>query len=117
MSQIKSATRVSLFLEIHYRTNYARTELTAVLKNMSLSGGYLQIDTAKFMVKDKFKIEFVVGERERLVPAEVVWKNAEGIGVRFLPKSNQDRLIIEDLLYFVEEKQIGREIIQGNSDT
>lgn len=107
MSELEPAQRVQLYLEITYKTNYGRNEQKAVLKNISLTGGFLETNVTQLRVQDKIKIFFVVADREREIKSEVVWLSAEGAGVRFLPKNNQDHQIIDDLIYFVETRQVG----------
>lgn len=107
MQETVVSPRVPLQLEINYKTNYARADLKAVLKNISLTGGFLALNTENLRTKDKISVSVTVADRERTIKAEIIWKNSEGVGVKFIPKNNRDIQIIDDLIYFVESKQIG----------
>lgn len=108
------APRTPLYLEVTFRRSYARQDSHAVLKNISLSGAFLELSNHDLRVDEKVALTFVVGSRERKITAQVVWKNAVGAGIKFLPMNNRDIQIIDDLIYYVESKRMGhRGILDG----
>jgi len=115
METMKSpAPRTPLHLEVVFRRNYARTDTAGVLKNISLSGAFLELESHDFRQDEKVNLTFVVGSRERKISAQIVWKNSFGAGIRFLPLNNRDVQIIDDLIYYVESKRMGhRGILDG----
>lgn len=108
MEVTKPAPRVELDLQIGVRRLYSRSDTPASLTNISLTGASLALATEGLQPKDKIKLKITVADRVRLIAAEIIWINAAGIGVKFLPKNSQDLQIIDDLIYFVETKQIGK---------
>jgi hypothetical protein len=46
-----------------------------------------------------------VGSRIRKLSAVVVWKNKNGFGLKFNHGNNRDLQIVDDLMYFVENKR------------
>lgn len=108
------APRTPLNLDVSFRRNYARQDTNGVLKNISLSGAFLEISNHDLRVDEKVNLTFIVGSRERKISAQIVWKNAYGAGIKFLPLNNRDVQIVDDLIYFVESKRIGhRGILDG----
>jgi hypothetical protein len=108
------APRTPLYLDVSFRRNYARQETLGVLKNISLTGAFLEVSGHSLQLEEKLNLTFVVASRERKISALIVWKNAFGAGIKFLPKNNQDSQIIDDLIYYVESKRIGyRGVIDG----
>lgn len=99
------AKRTPLHIDVDYRKSYARDESKAILKNISISGAFLQHSHEELKAGEKLSLKFLVAGRERSVPAVVVWSNALGSGVKFLPQNNRDVQIVDDLIYFVEEKR------------
>lgn len=108
------APRTPLHLEVTFRRNYARNDLAGVLKNISLSGAFLEIAAHDLRIEEKISLTFVVGSRERKIAAQIIWKNALGAGIKFLPQNNRDVQIVDDLIYYVESKRMGhRGILDG----
>lgn len=108
------APRTPLHIEVEYRKNYAREEAAGFLKNISLTGAFLQHQGETLKSGEKLSLKFKVSGRERSVHAIVVWTNANGAGVKFLPTNNRDIQIVDDLIYFVESKRTDtREILNG----
>lgn len=108
------APRTPLILEVTFRRSYARNDLLGILKNISLGGAFLELENHSLNVEEKLNLSFVVGSRERKITAQIVWKNALGAGIKFLPVNNQDIQIIDDLIYYVESKRMGhRGILDG----
>ncbi len=100
------APRLPLKMDINYRRNYARQNDSGSLKNISLTGAFLETDQSKLMsVDEKLTIRFEVSGRQREVIAKIVWKNELGCGVEFQPDNNRDVQIVDDLMYFVETKK------------
>jgi hypothetical protein len=99
------APRTPLHIEVEYRKNYAREESAGVLKNISITGAFLQFDGTGLRAGEKLSLKFRVSGRERNVQAMVVWSNTAGSGVKFLPMNNRDVQIVDDLIYFVENKR------------
>jgi hypothetical protein len=96
------APRTPLSLEVSFKRNYAREESKGVLKNISVTGAFLEDTTTTFKLNEKLNLMFYVAGRERKVAASVIWINSSGCGVKFLPQNNRDVQIVDDLIYFVE---------------
>lgn len=108
------APRTPLFLEVSFRRSYARNDVSGILKNISLSGAFLEIAGHSLNIEEKINLSFVVGSRERKIVAQIVWKNSLGAGIKFLPINNRDIQIVDDLIYYVESKRMGhRGILDG----
>lgn len=113
-SESTPAPRTPLCLEVSFKKNYARITLSGTLKNISLSGAFLEAHNIELAVSEKINLTFIVGARERKISAQIIWKNSLGAGVKFLPLNNRDIQIIDDLIYYVESKRIGhRGILDG----
>ena len=108
------APRTPLHLDVSFRRNYARQDISGILKNISLSGAFLEVSHHDLRVEEKVNLTFVVGSRERKISAQIVWKNSLGAGIRFMPMNNRDVQIVDDLIYYVESKRMGhRGILDG----
>lgn len=108
------APRTPLHLEVSFRRNYARQDMSGVLKNISLSGAFLEIMSHDLRLEEKVNLTFIVGSRERKIAAQIIWKNSLGAGIKFMPLNNRDVQIIDDLIYYVESKRMGhRGILDG----
>ena len=108
------APRTPLHLDVSFRRNYARQDIGGILKNISLSGAFLEVSQHDLRVDEKVNLTFVVGSRERKISAQIVWKNSLGAGIRFMPMNNRDVQIVDDLIYYVESKRMGhRGILDG----
>lgn len=101
------APRTPLHLDVSFRKNYARKDTAGTLKNISLTGAFLEIATHDLRKDEKINLTFVVAQRERKIGAEVIWTNSRGVGVKFLPQNSRDVQIVDDLIYFVETKRMG----------
>lgn len=102
------APRTPLHLEVSFKKNYAREESKGTLKNISLSGAFLECGAHSFKQNEKVNLTFVVAGRERKIASQVIWMNSNGCGVKFLPTNNRDVQIVDDLIYFVESSRSGR---------
>ena len=99
------APRTPLHVEVEFRKSYSRSETKGTLKNISLSGAFLSHKEAQLKPGDKLTITFTVSERVREIPAQVIWSNQTGSGIKFRPTNNRDVQIIDDLIYYVESKR------------
>ena len=102
------APRTPLYLEVGFKKNYAREEAKGILKNISLSGAFLEFQGEGFRANEKLHLRFVVSGRERKIAANVIWSNSYGCGIKFAPTNNRDIQIVDDLIYFVENSREGR---------
>jgi hypothetical protein len=96
------APRTPLNLEVSFKRNYAREETKGTLKNISISGAFLEFAGGQIRANEKLNLMFVVAGRERKVAAHVIWTNSIGCGIKFMPVNNRDIQIVDDLIYFVE---------------
>lgn len=99
------APRLPLQMQIEYRKSYGRQNTKGVLKNISLSGAFLETDTLELAPSDKVVIEFVVSDRRRKMACTIVWKNNKGCGLQFQPFNKRDTQIVDDLMYFVQNNR------------
>jgi hypothetical protein len=99
------APRLPLQMQIEYRKSYGRQNTKGVLKNISLSGAFLETETIELAPSDKVVIEFVVSDRRRKMACTIVWKNQRGCGVQFQPFNKRDTQIVDDLMYFVQNNR------------
>jgi hypothetical protein len=102
------AQRVPLKLDVEYRRSYGRNSETGHLRNISLSGAFLEHGNIKLKGNEKLCITFKVGGRIRKISASVIWSNKFGSGIKFQPNNNRDVQIVDDLIYFVESKRESR---------
>lgn len=105
-TQQTPSPRTALNIEVAFRKSYARDESTGTLKNISLSGAFLAHTNQQLKAGEKVHMTFSVAGRVRDIHAIVVWSNAYGSGIKFLPQNNRDIQIIDDLIYFVETKRV-----------
>jgi stringent starvation protein B len=101
------APRTPLFIDVEFRRNYARENGKGTLRNISITGAFLEFTNENFRVGEKVFLKFQVASRERTIQAMVVWSNEKGSGIKFLPSNNRDVQIVDDLIYFVESKRGG----------
>lgn len=103
------APRTQLHLGVSYKKSYAREATQGTLKNISLTGCFLEFGEAQnpLQPNEKLTLNLEVSGRERKIAATVVWANESGCGVKFHPTNNRDVQIVDDLIYFVETKRIG----------
>lgn len=102
------APRTPLNLEVSFKRNYAREETKGTLKNISITGAFLEFAGGQVRANEKLNLVFVVAGRERKVAAHVIWVNSIGCGVKFNPTNNRDVQIVDDLIYFVENSRTDR---------
>lgn len=100
--------RIPLSVEIEFRKSYSRQGSPGLLKNVSLSGAFVETNDPKLEPNDKLQLWLTVGSRMRKINAEVIWKNITGVGVKFNHTNNRDLQIIDDLMYFAENKRLSQ---------
>jgi hypothetical protein len=108
------APRVPLELSVEYKKSYARSATEGTLRNISLSGAFLDTTALELDMNDKITIEFKISGRARKINALIVWKNDAGVGVKFNHFSNRDVQIVDDLIYFVESSREKRREMIGS---
>jgi PilZ domain len=99
--------RIPLQMEIEFRRSYARRGEKGRLKNISLTGAFLELEKAErhLSPSDKVVITLFVGGRARQIGAFVIWNGTSGCGLKFQPSNNRDVQIVDDLMYFVENSR------------
>lgn len=102
------APRTPLNLDVSFKRNYAREKTRGTLKNISITGAFLEFEGCDLRANEKVNLQFVVAGRERKVAAYVIWTNSQGCGVKFMPVNNRDVQIIDDLIYYVENGRSDR---------
>ena len=103
------APRLPLAFAVTFRKNYGRSHLKGHLKNISLTGAFLETPTLRnILPQDKVEVAVAVGGRKRKLQATIVWTHKSGFGLEFAPENNRDTQIIDDLMYYVEEKRSSR---------
>lgn len=113
-AQKNPAPRTQLHLEVSFKKNYARQPLVGLLKNISITGAFLECGPNKFFPNEKLHFTFEVAGRVRKITAEVIWSGEHGCGVKFHPTSNRDVQIVDDLIYFVENDRSERRDVLNN---
>ncbi len=102
------APRFPLQMDIEFRRSYARRGEKGRLKNISLTGAFLELDKGgirKLEPQDKLLITLFVSGRARQISAHVIWHSTSGCGLKFQPTNNRDVQIVDDLMYFVENSR------------
>ena len=112
--EIKPASRYPLELDIAFKKSYARDHTTGTLKNVSLTGAFLENSSEELDHRDKITLTLNLSGRERNLTATVIWKSGRGVGIRFSPFNNQDIQIVDDLIYFLESKRETRKDVLTN---
>jgi PilZ domain len=105
------APRLPLKMEVEFRRSYARQNARGTLKNISITGAFLETHTELLTAEDKVIVTFVVGGRRRNINATIIWKNNNGCGIKFQPFNNRDVQIVDDLMYFVESTREDRRTV------
>lgn len=83
---------------------FSRAGIEVTVKNLSLTGAFIEVSNKDLCLHDKVKIAVVLFDRERELSATVVWKNETGVGVKFIYKNSQDMQIVDDLIYFSKNR-------------
>lgn len=97
--------RIPLQMNVEYRKSYGRANAKGTLKNISLTGAFLETETVELAPEDKVVLEITVSERRRKMVATIVWKNSDGCGILFHPFNKRDTQIVDDLMYFVQNRR------------
>jgi hypothetical protein len=97
--------RIPLQMQVEYRKSYGRQNVKGTLKNISLTGAFLETETLELAPEDKVVLEIVVSERRRKMAATIIWKTPKGCGVMFQPFNKRDVQIVDDLMYFVQNRR------------
>jgi hypothetical protein len=97
--------RIPLQMQVEYRKSYGRQNVRGILKNISLTGAFLETETLELAPEDKVVLEIVVSERRRKMAATIIWKTQKGCGVMFQPFNRRDVQIVDDLMYFVQNRR------------
>jgi hypothetical protein len=108
--------RLSLQMDVEYRRSYARRGEKGKLKNISLTGAFIEVDGIDKLItqNDKLMLTLLVSGRERQIPASVVWQNERGCGIKFHPNNNRDTQLVDDLMYFVQSsRQTQRSVLDN----
>lgn len=108
------APRFPVELDVEFRKSYGRDPFGGTLKNISISGAFLENSHPDVEVGDKVLITLNVSGRERTLNAAIVWKNQRGCGLKFSPFNNKDLQIVDDLIYFLESKREKRKDVLEN---
>lgn len=114
--QTEPCERIYLQHSIFYRSNYGRKNKKGILKNISLTGAFLEWNKEKndcqnpdlLKFKDKILLFLSVEGRVRKVKSSVIWRNKWGCGVQFQPSNQRDFQIVDDLIYFTNCKKENR---------
>lgn len=101
------AQRTPLNVKVEFKKSYAREPGEGVLRNLSSTGAFVVHSFSTVEPGEKLTIKFSISGRERGVPAEVIWANELGCGVKFKPTTRRDLQIIDDLIDLVESKRDG----------
>lgn len=102
------APRLPLQMSVSFRRSYARQDESGTLKNISITGAFLETASKRLTPNDKLVLNLVVSGRRRKVIAHVIWTNSLGCGVKFKPFNNRDVQLVDDLMYFVESRRESR---------
>lgn len=99
------APRIPLQMSVEFRKSYGRQNVKGILKNISLTGAFLETETIELAPEDKLILELVVSERRRKMTATIIWKTQKGCGVMFQPFNKRDVQLVDDLMYFVQNRR------------
>ena len=109
------APRIPLQLDVSYRSSYYRRAGKGRLKNISLTGAFLEVALdQQLSPQDKLMVTLLVSGRERKIPAHVIWNGQYGCGIKFMPTNNRDVQIVDDLIYFVENSRESQRSVLDN---
>ncbi|MEC9283671.1 MAG: PilZ domain-containing protein [Bdellovibrionota bacterium] len=97
--------RIPLSFDVTYRKSYSRRFDRGCLRNISLTGAFIEDPEAELKQDDKINLSFELAGRKRKIAAKIVWVGDEGAGVNFIHSNNQDEQLIDDLMFYVEESK------------
>lgn len=104
----KPAPRTPVDHEVLFKRNYSRVEARVKLKNISVTGAFIEMDENErthVKAQDKIYVRLAVAGRERKLAAQVVWLNKSGCGIKFIPHTNRDTQLVDDFIYFAENSR------------
>ncbi len=104
-SEQNPAPRVPLKFGVQFRRTYGRNFQSGLLFNVSLTGAFLKCAPQDIKPNDRIELSFNVGGRTRKLSSHIIWINQHGCGVRFIPTSQRDSQIIDDLIYFISSRR------------
>src|SRR5688572_7806942 len=99
----KPSPRIPLELDVEFKKSYARDAEAAKIRNISLTGCFLNT-VVPLKPQEKINVILSVSGRVRKVSAQVIWTTSRGAGLKFLPFNNRDVQIVDDIMYFATEK-------------
>jgi hypothetical protein len=105
------APRIPLKIQVDFRRSYSRGSEKGLLRNISMTGAFLQHERIQLQPHDKLAITFNVAGRVRKIAAQVIWSNDRGCGIKFLPINNQDTQIVDDLIGVVQETRASKRML------
>jgi hypothetical protein len=105
MNTTTQAYRYPLELDISFKKQYQRDASSGTLKNISLTGAFIENSSANINPDDKITLNINLSGRARNISAKVIWASDRGMGVQFFEFDNQDIQIVDDLIYFLESKR------------
>jgi hypothetical protein len=80
---------------------------------VSLTGAFISHQHHDLISGDRVTIELVIGGQKRKIVAEVIWTNSFGAGIKFIPANQKDIQMIDDLIYYLEEKKSSLNSVLG----
>ena len=104
MEVLARAPRFKVDYSIALKKLFSNNQDMVKIKNISMSGAFIEMTTEEFNTRELVGLNFVVNDRERVVQARIVWKSKEGLGVQFIPQTFQDQVIINDLIFLLRHK-------------
>jgi hypothetical protein len=108
------AQRTPLKLDVSFKKIYSRSDSKGTVKNISLTGAFLEHRGENFKANEKLHLKLNVGDRARKIACQVIWVNSFGCGIKFLPLNNRDVQIVDDLIYFVKNhKAEQQDVLDG----
>ncbi len=109
----KPAPRITVDVEIEFKKSYSRQADSAKIRNISLTGCFLNTEIP-LRPQEKINVVLNVSGRTRKLTAKVVWCTQKGAGIVFQPFNNRDVQIVDDLMYFANEKSSSTKDLLAN---
>lgn len=97
------APRTPARMGVEFRRVYGRQVFDGIIKNISVTGVFIE-HALRFEKEDMVQIEMCIGNRKKKIKAKVIWSNEMGSGLQFHPKSKQEIQMIDDMIYFIEQR-------------
>ena len=101
--ETKPSPRIPIELEVEFKKNYAREASLGKIRNISLTGCFLNTGVP-LKPEEKINVVLTVSGRIRKISAKVVWSSLRGAGIQFMPFNNRDLQIVDDIMYFATER-------------